>query len=358
MPVLKPDALVDTLVENIRAYHNKFGVTRAELDLSGGIDSAVMLGLLTLALGADNITTAFLGINSNPDALSRAKGLADALGVKFIAFDGTELFDLYVTKAKEAMVVAGYSISEINARITADSTILGSIRSTLRAPWGRGFCRLAGNGIRHGTGNECEDRWLRFFQKGGDGEVDTNPISMLSKGEIYQLARVLGHRLDAASAMGRIINAVPSADLWGVADAHNDQNEIVNYIGVSGYPVYSYLNEAGEYRTVGLIERVSRFLDHNVCILGGADIHDGIDTTNGAILFDDRSDASDLDYLYLRAQNAAEFTGIAPPDVVTLLNSARKIERVTRHKMNPNCPAITARADLVAAGILTNTLPV
>ena len=86
--------------------------------------------------------------------------------------------------------------------------------------------------------------------------------------------------------------------------------------------------------------------------------HDGIDTTNGAILFDDRSDADDLDYLYLRAQNAAEFKGIAPADVVALLKSARRIERVTRHKMNPNCPALTLRSDLVAAGILTNTLPV
>ena len=43
---------------------------------------------------------------------------------------------------------------------------------------------MTGNGLRHGTGNECEDRWLRFYQKGGDGEVDSNPIAMLSKGGI------------------------------------------------------------------------------------------------------------------------------------------------------------------------------
>ena len=355
MPVLKPNDLIDTLAANLRAYHSKFGVARAELDLSGGIDSAVMLGLLTLALGANNITTAFLGINSNPDALSRAQGLADALGVKFIAFDGTDLFNLYVTKAKEAMVVAGYSLDEIDARIAADSTILGSIRSTLRAPWGRGFCRLAGNGIRHGTGNECEDRWLRFFQKGGDGEVDTNPISMLSKGEIYQLARVLGVRLDAMSAFGRIINAVPSADLWGVADAHNDQNEIVNYLGVSGYPVYSYLNEDGSYRTVGLIERVSRFLDSP---MAPSYTDNWNSDSYGEGLFADESHPMEVADIIEVARTAPEFKGIAPDDVASVLKAARKIERVTRHKMNPNCPAITARADLVSDGILTNTLPV
>lgn len=355
MPVLNSDRLIDTLSDNIREYHRVSGLPRAELDLSGGIDSAVMLGLLCIALGPKNVTSAFLGINSNPEALDRAQGLAMTLGVKLIRFDGTELFNLYLRKAKEAMVDAGYGYEdEIDARIAADPTILGSIRSTLRAPWGRGFCRLSGNGIRHGTGNECEDRWLRFFQKGGDGEVDTNPISMLSKGEIYQLALALGKRLNAEEAFGRIINAVPSADLWGVGEAHNDQSEIANYIGVTKYPVYSYLNADGTYRTVGLIERVARFLDTQINPHAGL----GEDVNLGEVLFNDRSTAEDLDYLYRRGKDAPEFRGIASADVLTTLTAARRIERATRHKMNPNCPALTSRADLVRLQILTNTLPV
>ena len=71
----------------------------------------------------------------------------------------------------------------------------------------------AGGGIRHGTGNECEDRFLRFYQKGGDGEVDTNPIAMLSKGEVFQLARGLG-------VPQRVLQALPSPDLWGVGEQH------------------------------------------------------------------------------------------------------------------------------------------
>lgn len=354
MPVLNPEALTDTIVRNIRKMHADSNTPRAELDLSGGIDSAVVLGLLTLTVGADRITTAFLGITSNPDAMSRAQGLANALGVKFINFDGTELFDLYVNKAKEAMVRAGYSISEINARITADSTILGSIRSTLRAPWGRGFNRLAGGGIRHGTGNECEDRWLRFYQKGGDGEVDTNPISMLSKGEVYQLARYLGKRLNAVDAFDRIINATPSADLWGNGDVHNDESEIGTYLGVKGYPYYSYTNADGTYRTVGLIERVSRACDEPAGVVWQAD---GYGNTWGEVLFSDLG-TMDTDTVLKQMMGLPEFTGIAPTDVVAVLKSARRIERVTRHKMNPNCPALTSRASLVAANILTNTLPV
>lgn len=357
MPVRNSEALADTLAGNIRKLHAGSGIVRAELDLSGGIDSAVMLGLLALAVGPDNITTIFLGINSNPDAYSRAKGLSDALGTKLIHFDGTQLFHDLVRQMLAKMETAGFDRAEIEARIAADPTIFGSIRSTLRAPWGRAANRITGGGIRHGTGNEDEDRWVRFFQKGGDGEVDTNPISMLSKGEVYQLARYLGKRLDAVDAYERIINATPSADLWGNGDQHNDESEIGNYLGVKGYPYYSYIDGNGEYRTVGLIERVSRFLDRTVTVMGGVDVHDGIDTTNGAILFDDRSETGDVDYLCTRAKEAPEFAGIAYADVEAVLRSARRIERVTRHKLNPNCPALTARADLVSAGILTDTLP-
>lgn len=349
MPVLDPDRLVDTLVGNIRKLHTNAGIARAELDLSGGIDSAAMAGLLVLALGADNVTTAFLGINSNPDALDRAQALATALNLKLVRFDGTFLFDKLVEDMIDALVTAGYDRSEIADRCLADPTILGSIRSTLRAPWGRAANRLTGGGIRHGTGNEDEDRWVRFYQKGGDGEVDTNPISMLSKGEVYQLARALGRRLSAVDAYERIIQATPSADLWGVGDKHNDESEIGNYLGVKGYPYYSYIDANDNYRTVGLIERVSRWLDRVA-------EHATIYCTNADVLFYDDVGEWEIDRVIRDAERAPEFVGIDPKDIDALLRSARRIERTTRHKMNPNCPTLTDRADLVARGILTNDL--
>ena len=353
MPVLNPEALIDNLAGNIRRMHTDSNINRAELDLSGGIDSAVMAGLLTLAVGRGNTTFIFLGINSNPDAYERAKGLTDALGERLINFDGTTLFNGLLTQMKAKMTLAGYDIDEVDARIAADPTILGSIRSTLRAPWGRAANRLTGGGIRHGTGNECEDRWLRFYQKGGDGEVDTNPISMLSKGEVYQLARYLGKRLNAVEAFDRINNATPSADLWGNGDVHNDESEIGNYLGVKGYPYYSYINADGTYRTVGLIERVSRACDEPAGVVWQAD---GYGNTWGEVLFSDLG-TMDTDTVLKQMSNLTPFTGIAQTDVVAVLKSARRIERVTRHKWNPSCPALTLRSDLVSAGILTNTLP-
>ena len=351
MPLLNAKEVIEERVGVIRALHQQAGNMRAELDLSGGIDSAVMLGLLALALGPENVTAIFLGINSNPDALDRAQGLADAMGVRLIRFDGTPLFDRLLTDMTDAMVEAGYDRNEVAARIERDPTILGSIRSTLRAPWGRAANRLSGGGIRHGTGNECEDRWVRFYQKGGDGEVDTNPISFFSKGEVYQIALALGTVLNAQVAYDRIINATPSADLWGVGDKHNDESEIGNYLGVKGYPYYSYIEADGDYRTVGLIERVSRFLDTTII--------DGIEYP-ASMLFADHLDENTgiLNMIIETAVTSLIFDGVDADTVRNLLRNARRIERMTRHKMNPNCPALGDRQTLIQAGWLTNDLPV
>ena len=185
MPVLKPADLISNRVKALMDFHTETGVSRAELDLSGGIDSAVMACLLVEALRAENVTLVHTIIGTDPKATRRARDIAAALKCRLIVGDFTNIFDLVVEEMEKSMCEAGYNMDEIRNRCIADPTIAGSIRSTLRAPLGRGYNRVTGGGIRHGTGNECEDRFLRFYQKGGDGEVDTNPIAMLSKGEIF-----------------------------------------------------------------------------------------------------------------------------------------------------------------------------
>jgi hypothetical protein len=45
------------------------------------------------------------------------------------------------------------------------------------------------------------------------------------------------------------------------------------------------------------------------------------------------------------------------PVVVTFLESARALERASRHKYNPNCPSLGSRGELINRNILTNQLP-
>ncbi len=329
MPVLDLQALIDDRVNAIRNFHAQTGVARAELDISGGVDSATMLGLLARALGPDKITAVYIGIHSSSSSRERALEVAAAYAVPLVDFDVTAMFDQLVADMREGLVAAGYSADEIEARVHRDATILGSIRSCLRAPIGRGFNRLSGGGIRHGTGNECEDRWLRFFQKGGDGEVDTNPIAMLAKGETYQLARAL-------EVPRSILDALPSPDLHGVGDAHNDEDEIRIWSGVDW--TYSRVDFAsGEYSKVGTIEIMSRFLDAHPELLGDQPLPEEL--------------------LSALAREAEPLFDRSHAVVMAFLESCRALERMTRHKANPNCPALGSRGPMLARGILTNTLP-
>ena len=152
MPVLDIEKLIDERVEALRSYHERAGLSRAELDLSGGIDSAVMAGLLVEALGKDAITLVYSSINSGSATRGRAQNLAAALGVALVVHDLTPTYEQMVSSMVDNLVKVGWDRADLEARMAGDNTILGSIRSCLRAPLGRGYLRLTGNGIRHGTG--------------------------------------------------------------------------------------------------------------------------------------------------------------------------------------------------------------
>ena len=339
MPVIDVDDLIRERVEAIRAFHRACHTDRAQLDLSGGVDSAVMLGLLARALGPDHIATVYSSIDSDPTFAARAAEVAETFGVPLVDVDLSGPFHTMADDLLRAMAAAGHDTDAVRARCDEDPTIHGSFRSCLRAPVGRYVNRLFGGGIRHGTGNECEDRWLRFYQKGGDGEVDTNPIAMLSKGEVFQLARGLG-------VPRSILTARPTPDLWASGEAHNDEDEIADYLGLSGVAeqglaFYSYVNpDTGAYTNVGLIERVCRFADQ----------------PDGEGLFAAQRSEEDLAVMAAAASETT-FADVAPDTTLRVLAAARRAEAATRHKHNPAIPTLGTRADLLAAGILDEALP-
>ena len=335
MPVLKPTALIENRVAAIRLFQRNANITRAQIDVSGGVDSAVMAALLVRALGADNVTAVFSNIDSSANASNRAWALSDALGLNLIVDDLSIEFRNRVSQMLRNLIAAGYDADEVQARVAEDPTVLGSFRSTLRAPLGRAYNRMTGGGLRYGTGNECEDRWLRFYQKGGDGEVDCNPLAMLSKGEVFQLALAL----DVPRA---IRAAIPSPDLWASGETHNDEDELHALTGVAW--TYSRVDpDDGRYLRVGTIERMSRWLD----------------TVNDA-LFDERRSVDELmsGRWFGPPESHPSFDGYSYKGVRALLESARDVERATRHKLNPNCPTLGTRTEMVTKGLLTNALPV
>lgn len=336
MPILSASALIESRCAAICGYHLRTGIDRAQLDVSGGVDSAVLLALLARAIGPEKITAVYSSIHSSDSSRSRAEEIARACNVPLIKLDLSEIFDQLSEHLQSQAVAAGYSRAALESDIQSDPTVLGSLRSCLRAPIGRGLNRMTRGGIRHGTGNECEDRFIRFYQKGGDGEVDTNPIQMLSKGEVYQLAAAL----DVPQS---ILEALPSPDLHGNAEAHNDEDELRELTGVAW--TYSRVDpQSGQYQALGTIELTSRFLDRpgvSELLFGDAELS--------------AQNWSDL----CRLARTHEFHALSGQGtlVEALLRSARKLEKSSRHKFNPAIPSLGRREQLVIAGWLDNRLP-
>ena len=76
-----------------------------------------------------------------------------------------------------------------------------------------------------GTGNLSE-RTVGYFTKWGDGASDLNPLGMLTKQEVYTLARYL-------EVPDCIINKKPSAGLW---DGQTDEDELgMTYAQIDAY---------------------------------------------------------------------------------------------------------------------------
>ena len=82
MPVLDPQALIVDRITAIKQYHEEAGVPKAEIDVSGGVDSAILVCLLARALGPENVIAVHSCINTNPEQTARAREVCDGVGVR------------------------------------------------------------------------------------------------------------------------------------------------------------------------------------------------------------------------------------------------------------------------------------
>jgi hypothetical protein len=101
---------------------------------------------------------------------------------------------------------------------------------------------------------------------------------------------------------------------------------------------YSLIDwKRGSYTRVVTIEMLSLYLDLHPELMRDAPLPE-----------------PELDAL---ARAAEPMFGRSHAVVVTFLESARALDRMTRHKHNPNCPALGTRSELVDRKILSNELP-
>jgi NAD+ synthase len=195
---IDPNLVRKILTEFLRSEITRVGYSRAVVNLSGGIDSAVSLVLAAEALEPENVLAVRLPYqSSSADSLEHAQLLIDQIGCPSVTIPITEMVDpLIATDPEMSSMRKGNIMARARMIVAYDQS-------------------EAFKGLVVGTGNKTEIL-LGYTTLFGDSACALNPIGDLYKTQVRHLAR-------AINIPEPIITKPPSADLWA---GQTDEGEL------------------------------------------------------------------------------------------------------------------------------------
>ena len=219
--------------------------------LSGGIDSAVVVGLAAAA-APGQVLGVTLPCHSDPQDEEDARRAADHFSIPVLRIDLAPAYDRLLLDLRSAIAhtpegqrpLLVHDETDPRARVP-----VANVKPRLRMA-SLYFVANSMNYLVAGTGNRSEIA-IGYYTKYGDGGVDLLPIGRLLKSEVRALAREL--RIPDA-----IIDKAPSAGLW---EGQTDEGEM----GFTYLQLEQFLTRGpdGVPRAVAeRIERLARASDH------------------------------------------------------------------------------------------------
>ena len=193
-------ALVTRILEGfIRDEIGKFGINRAVVALSGGIDSALSCTLAVRALGSDSVLAVLMPYRtSNPASRGDAETLVRQLNIASVLIDISPAVDGITDQLNDKP-------SDLRR-----GNVMARTRMTALYDQSESF-----GGLVVGTSNKTE-LLLGYGTQHGDMASAVNPIGDLYKTQV----RALSEALDIP---GAILEKAPSADLW---EGQSDEDEL------------------------------------------------------------------------------------------------------------------------------------
>lgn len=191
-----PQQEVDRIIQFITNTYQRQQSTQGVIAVSGGIDSAVSLTLLTKALGAENVHPLFLpyGTQSTVDAelVVRWNKIPErnwrSLNIEQVVKTTAELLNLNLNPTEPAIQLR---LGNIMARVRM--IVVYDLAKELSA-------------LVCGTENKSE-KYLGYFTRFGDEASDLEPLQHLYKTQVRQIALEL-------ALPNKIQHKAPSAGLW------------------------------------------------------------------------------------------------------------------------------------------------
>ena len=203
----KAEIYLKNKVKTLKKYFKKNKITAAVVGVSGGIDSAIVLGILKelqknikikiypFLLPAQQID----GVTNQVKATEKGERLCKSYNLKFYKIN----LQPYLKQI--------YQDLENEMQIKSDSWARGQLVSYLRTPLLYYATSLLScqkdRACVIGTTNLDEGAYLGYFGKASDGMVDLQIISDLHKSEVKKLAKYL-------QVSSSIIKAPPNGDLF------------------------------------------------------------------------------------------------------------------------------------------------
>ena len=247
-----------TLARKLRECVQGFKRRGVVVAVSGGIDSACVLGLAVRALGADRVFALLLPERDSSSTSSElGRRLCDKFGVAYELIDiapALEALGCYRTRDAAVRTVYPAFDGEMPWKIVMHGDRLGSdalnvFSVVIDTPEGEKRFRLpmkpyldivAATNLKQRVRKTLEYTWSDrlvyavagtpnlleydqgFFVKLGDGAADVKPIAGLYKTQVYALARHLG-------VIEEILQREPTTDTYSLAQSQEDFYFSVNY---------------------------------------------------------------------------------------------------------------------------------
>ncbi len=212
-----------------------YGDRPAVIAVSGGVDSAVSLTLLTKALGVERVTPVLLPYGKQD--MKDAKIVVEKNGLmhKLIEVGIKQMVDVVDTELK-----------------IGDEQRLGNVMARVRMITVFDLAKKLG-ALVCGTENKSE-HYLGYFTRFGDSASDVEPISGLYKTEVWEMAKELG--------LPEIFyTKQPSAGLW---EGQTDEGEM----GFSYEEADKVLQGKTEGIDPTIVEKVRQMVKRNAFKLG------------------------------------------------------------------------------------------